>query len=91
MVAGRFGAFGASEIDAVSHWRAMLGVPEHASPEEIKHAYRHAVKLVHPDLHPDNATAASLFRSLQDAYQALIAIANQNSISGFIDVSEGQS
>jgi len=50
---------------------AALGVPAHASPHEIKRAYRRAVKAAHPDLHPDDATAAARFRRLQEAYESL--------------------
>lgn len=51
---------------------AALGVPAHASPEEIRRAYRRAVKGAHPDLHPEDANAATRFRRLQEAYEALI-------------------
>jgi hypothetical protein len=50
---------------------AALGVPAHASPAEIKRAFRRAVKRAHPDLHPDDASAAARFRRLQEAYEAL--------------------
>jgi hypothetical protein len=50
---------------------AALGVSAHASPEQIKHAYRQAVKQTHPDLNPDDATAADRFRRLQQAYESL--------------------
>jgi DnaJ domain len=50
---------------------AALGVPARASLEEIKRAYREAVKQAHPDLHPDDATAAERFRSVQEAYESL--------------------
>ena len=50
---------------------AALGVPAYASPEEIRRAYRRTVKGAHPDLHPDDATAAARFRRLQEAYEAL--------------------
>ncbi len=48
-----------------------LGVSAHASPEEIKQAYREAVKAAHPDLHPDDQTAAARFRRVQEAYESL--------------------
>ena len=50
---------------------AALGVDAHASPEQIKRAYREAVKHAHPDLHPDDATAAKRFRSVHEAYESL--------------------
>lgn len=90
MAAGQFGALGASEVDAAWRWRATLEVPEHASLEEIKRAYRRAVRLVHPDLHPGDATAAAHFRALHEAYEELIASAGRSSMSRFTDVWEGQ-
>jgi DnaJ domain len=48
-----------------------LGVNAHASRDAIKRAYREAVKHAHPDLHPDDATAAERFRSVQEAYESL--------------------
>lgn len=89
MGAGQIGAFEASEVDAGWRWRATLEVPEHASLEEIKRAYRHAVKQVHPDLHPDDVTAAAHFRALHEACEALIARASRNSLSRFTDPAEG--
>ena len=50
---------------------ATLGVPAHASHEEIKRAFRRAVKGAHPDLHPGDASAAARFRRLHEAYEAL--------------------
>jgi hypothetical protein len=50
---------------------AALGLSAHASPEQIKRAYRQAVKHAHPDLNPDDATAAERFRRVQQAYESL--------------------
>jgi hypothetical protein len=50
---------------------AALGLSAHASPHEIKRAYREAVKRAHPDLHPDDASAAARFRRVQEAYESL--------------------
>lgn len=90
MGADGFGAFEASDVDAGWRWRATLELPEHASLEEIKLAYRRAVKQVHPDLHPGDATAARHFSALHEAYEALIASASWKSLSRFIDPGEGQ-
>jgi len=95
MAAGQFGAFGAPEVHAVWHWRATLEVPEHASLEEIKRAYRRAVMEVHPDLHPDDASAVAHFRALHEAYEALITSESRSSMSRtsmsrFSDAWEGQ-
>jgi hypothetical protein len=48
-----------------------LGVAADASREQIKRAYRQAVKRTHPDLHPDDAQAAERFRRVDEAYKAL--------------------
>lgn len=48
-----------------------LGVRAHASLQELKRAYRHAVKRAHPDLHPDDETAVERFRRVQEAYESL--------------------
>ena len=50
---------------------AALGLSAHASPEQIRRAYRQAVKQTHPDLHPEEATAAARFRRVQEAYELL--------------------
>src|SRR5512143_1133905 len=48
----------------------LLGLPLDASDEQIKHAYRHLVKDVHPDTSTrDDATMQ--FRALQQAYETL--------------------
>ena len=63
-----------TEIRLRSHNQAAaaaLGVQARASLAEIKRAYREAAKQAHPDLHPDDATAAARFRSLQEAYESL--------------------
>ena len=89
MAAGQFWAFEASEDDAGWRWRATLELPGHASLEEMELAYRHAVKQVHPDLHPDDATAPAHFGALHEAYEALIASASWRSLSRFTDAGEG--
>jgi DnaJ-class molecular chaperone len=70
MSAAEFGGL-ESAVDPVRRWQAALGVTEHASHEEIKRAYRRAVKQTHPDLHPHDASASARFRYLQEAYEAL--------------------
>jgi hypothetical protein len=48
-----------------------LGLPAQASLQEIKRAYREAVKEAHPDLHPEDPTATTRFRRVQEAYESL--------------------
>lgn len=50
---------------------AILGVSRTATPEEILQAYRQLVVKCHPDLQPNNAQAARLFRTLQRAFEVL--------------------
>jgi hypothetical protein len=47
------------------------GVPAQASLQEIKRAYREAVMQTHPDLHPEDPTATTRFRRVQEAYESL--------------------
>ena len=64
---------------------AALGVPAHASPEQIKRAYRQAVKQTHPDLHPDDAIAR--FRRVQEAYESFSGhglLASNGAVPGVI-------
>jgi curved DNA-binding protein CbpA len=48
------------------------------------------VKQVHPDLHPDDASAAARFRGLHEAYEALTAVANRDAVGQLTDAWEGQ-
>ncbi len=49
----------------------MLGVPPHATPGEIRLAYRRAIRVCHPDHTGNDPQAAALFRSLTSAYRIL--------------------
>ncbi len=48
-----------------------LGVAQTATPEQIRLAYRRAVKICHPDHNHNDPKAANLFRELTTAYKAL--------------------
>ena len=50
---------------------ALLGVAETATPDELRSAYRRAARQCHPDVNPDDATAAARFVAIQRAYEVL--------------------
>ena len=49
----------------------ILGVPEDASEEQIKKAFRKGARKYHPDVNPDNSEAEENFKKLNEAYQVL--------------------
>ncbi len=49
----------------------VLGIASTADDSRIKSAFRHRVKAVHPDLHPDSTRADERFRELMQAYEVL--------------------
>ena len=49
----------------------VLGVPRGASEEEIKKAYRKKAKQYHPDLHPNDPSAAQKMNEVNEAYDML--------------------
>jgi len=49
----------------------VLGVPEAASPEEIKRAYFRLAKKFHPDRNADDKGAESKFKQINEAYETL--------------------
>lgn len=49
----------------------VLGVPEKASADEIKKAYRKLAKQYHPDANPDRPQAAERFKEVGEAYSVL--------------------
>ncbi len=49
----------------------VLGVSRDAGKEEIKKAYRQKAKQYHPDLHPNDPTAAQKMNEINEAYDML--------------------
>jgi len=50
---------------------AVLNLPQHATVEEIRRAYRKKVMDCHPDLFPDNPEKLRLFDTVKEAYETL--------------------
>ena len=48
-----------------------LGVGKDATQDDIKKAYRTLVKKYHPDLHPNDPTAAEKFKEINEANEVL--------------------
>ncbi len=49
----------------------VLGVPDTATPPEIKKAYRRLAKQYHPDANPNNPQAADRFKEISEAHTVL--------------------
>ena len=49
----------------------VLGVDKKATKGEIKKAYRKLAKKYHPDMNPDDTTAANKFKEVTEAYEVL--------------------
>jgi len=50
---------------------SLLGVERGASRSEIERAYRRAARATHPDIHPDDSSAAERFTAVTVAYETL--------------------
>lgn len=48
-----------------------LGIPENATLDQVKSAYRKIVMVNHPDKNPDDPRAVEIFRAAQEAYEIL--------------------
>jgi molecular chaperone DnaJ len=50
---------------------SILGVPQDATQDEIKRAFRRLARETHPDANPDDPTAEARFRDVAEAYEVL--------------------
>ena len=62
----------------------ILGIPRYAIKKEIRRAYRHLVKIYHPDRNPDDPEAEEKFIQIQWAYENLEGRKGQGGISSMI-------
>jgi len=60
-----------SESQAQTYHYETLGVAETATPDQIRLAYRRAIRICHPDHNHNDPAAAALFRDLTSAYKIL--------------------
>ncbi len=56
---------------ATQDFYAVLGVPDSATADEIKKAYRKLAKQFHPDANPNNPAAAEKFKTISEAHGVL--------------------
>ncbi|HEX6107526.1 MAG TPA: molecular chaperone DnaJ [Gemmatimonadales bacterium] len=56
---------------AAKDFYQVLGVPDSASQDEIKKAYRRLAKQYHPDANPNNPSAAERFKEISEAHSVL--------------------
>ncbi len=55
----------------MKNYYELLGIPENASPEEIKAAFKQKAVQLHPDKHAGNADMEERFKEINEAYQIL--------------------
>lgn len=55
---------------------AVLGIPRHASDQQVQRAYRGLAKRYHPDLHPDAQTSQHM-RRINEAWEILSSPASR--------------
>ncbi|KAI5435671.1 chaperone protein dnaJ 1, mitochondrial isoform X1 [Lathyrus oleraceus] len=67
----RYGQTTAYSSTAERNYYQMLGVPENASQDEIKKAFRLLAKKYHPDANKNSPSAKRKFQDIREAYETL--------------------
>jgi hypothetical protein len=63
--------FGKMSPSEYIDYYAVLNLPQHATAEEVRRAYRKKVMDCHPDLFPDDPDKLRLFDTVKEAYETL--------------------
>jgi hypothetical protein len=63
--------FNQGNFEVIARARQTLTLPEQASLEDIKAAYRCSALSCHPDRHPEDSQAGERFRAITSAYEVL--------------------
>lgn len=58
-------------MSSENNFYILLGLERDATADEIRQAYRDAVRRLHPDAHPNDPTALERFLQVQKAYETL--------------------
>ena len=58
-------------MDARKNYYELLGVPESASEEEVRKAFRRLAKKYHPDVNPGDKAAEAKFKEINEAHEVL--------------------
>jgi len=53
---------------------SVLGVPESATDEEVRDAYKRLAQAHHPDRHPDDPHAGLRFQIIKEAYESILKV-----------------
>ncbi|MFZ5652035.1 MAG: J domain-containing protein [Bacillota bacterium] len=57
--------------------KRILGVPDDANKDQIRHAFRQLAKKYHPDINGDDKGAIEKFKSVSEAYEILTSEKNR--------------
>jgi len=58
-------------MDPKKNYYEILGVPENATAEEIRKAFRRMAKKHHPDVNPGDKAAEARFKEVNEANEVL--------------------